>query len=113
MHELPPLAQYDIEISFGGWGEKWASRLILKFFTGLQLIYRFTILADVLRRAVHHSPSQGQEEEEPRSDRIIDPAERLWGPLAGYQKAHFQQTGRGYRTRRIRLNLLFQDRTPK
>lgn len=112
MHELAPLAKYDIEISFGGWGEKWASRLILKFCTGLRLIYEFSILADVLRRAVHNSSSQGQEEE-PRSDRILDPAERLRGPLADYQEAHFQQTGRGYRTRRIRLNLLFQDRTPK
>jgi transposase InsO family protein len=110
MHELAPLAKYDIEISFGGWGEKWASRLTLRFYTTLRLIDEFVILADVLRRAVHHSSSQGQEEEEPRSDRIIDPAERLWGPLAGHQEAHFQQTGWGYRTRRIRLNLLFQDR---
>jgi hypothetical protein len=59
MHELPPLAKYDIEISFGGWGEKWASRLILRYYTGLRLIYEFVILADVLRRAVHHSSSQG------------------------------------------------------
>jgi transposase InsO family protein len=109
MHELPPLAKYDIEISFGGWGEKWASNLILRFYTGLQLIYRFVILADVLRRAVHHSSSQGQEEE-PGSDRILDPAERLWGPLAGHQEAYFEQTGWGYRTRRIRLDILFQDR---
>jgi hypothetical protein len=87
--------------------------MILKFYTGIRLIYEFVILADVLRRAIHHSPSQGQEEEEPRSDRIVYSAERLRGPLAGYQEAHFQQTGRGNRTRRIRLNLLFQDRTPK
>lgn len=109
MHELPPLAKYDIEISFGGWGEKWASRLILDCYAGSQLICLFATLADVLCRAVHHSPSQGQEEE-PGSDRIVDPAERLRGPLAGYQEARFQQIGRSYRTRRIRLDLLFQDR---
>jgi hypothetical protein len=57
MHELAPLAKYDIEISFGGWGEKWASRLTLRFYTRLRLIDEFVILADVLRRAVHHSSS--------------------------------------------------------
>jgi hypothetical protein len=113
MHELAPLAKYDIEISFGGWGEKWASRLILRSCTGLWLIHEFVILADVLRRAVHHSSSQRHEEEEPGSDRIVYPTERLWGPLAGYQEAHIQQTGWGYRTRGIRLNLLFQDWTSK
>jgi hypothetical protein len=78
---------------------------------GLRLIHVYVSLADVLRRAVHHPSSQEQEQEDPRSDRIIDATERLWGPLASYQEAHLEPTGRGHRTRRIRLDLLLQDRS--